>query len=961
MKTLGEGPATATGTAEADNRQLLVELGTARIMEQLRSRLETSVQKLQADDIDYSSKEEASTEVQELLFDQQHQIDLLLRGTSSMRGTMDTLKCSSREMECKNRKLQEELDKQHGAALKEMEAKLETAIKQVQQLQQSTRDRQQQQEATAQHSLQAASKDAAQLRGKVEELQQLKQVQAERQSLEAQVASLTQQQQDMSLQQEGLQEQLLAAAQGHSQLQVQYQQLEECKLKLQVQCQKAEAQLATATAAAQEQQAVAASSQQQLGRQVMAAQQQSQELQQQVQQLLDKKDDLEGQLQQADKHFNDVKTQLQASAKQYQEAAAQLAAQELDSQKLQWKITALQNEHQKLLRSTAEQTKQLQDAASQAQAALATIQAEADQRIAAAEGAAQAQVLNYKQKWREEFDKRRKLHNWVTELKGNIRVLARIRPMSEKEHSSSGSDAAVRALDEETVCVAGATAREYEFDRVFGPKDGQAQVFDEVSGLVTSILDGYNVCIMAYGQTGSGKTHTIEGPAEDPSVNSRALAELFRSAEERSTGFKYAFSASVLEIYNEQIFDLLAGSRDSGDKLDIKEGPQGLFIPGLRVEAVGGAEDVVAVLQKGKQHRSTFATNMNEHSSRSHLVLTIYVKGYDNAKGTSWSCKMHLIDLAGSERVSRSGAEGERLKEAAAINKSLWALGDVVAALQQRSSHVPYRNSKLTRLLEDSLGGSSKTLLVVNCSPAAENANESKCSLEFAARARKVELGSKVEQWLRTPFDVASFGPRATLGALLSMPEKLQSLQMDMERVTQLVQDPRPVEEKQQLVLQEVEDQLVTFLERGATIESDILASLKVLLPPDVTKQLDDLIPPPPNSQPVIVQEFEVEEPTVIYTADAVLESQIASEMTEIKHAVEGVRAALEELRGNSDTARAGMLRLNLKEARDILARRLQETAPGSAPAGTSSDASLSAAAREATVLLDEVDAQFFQ
>ncbi|WIA28956.1 hypothetical protein OEZ86_011478 [Tetradesmus obliquus] len=227
-------------------------------------------------------------------------------------------------------------------------------------------------------------------------------------------------------------------------------------------------------------------------------------------------------------------------------------------------------------------------------------------------------------------------------------------------------------------------------------------------------------------------------------------------------------------------------------------------------------------------------------------------------------------------------------------------------------------------------------------------------------RASSSFPGGKVEQWLKTPFDIASFGPRATLGALLSMPEKLESLQADMERITTLVQDPRPVEEKQQLVLQEVEDQLVTFLERGATIESDILANLKVLLPPDVTKQLDELIPPPPNSKPAM-PEIEVAEPTIIYTADAVLESQIASEMTEIKVAVEGVKVALEELRANSDTTRAGMLKLNLKEARDILARRLQETAPGTAPAGTSSDASLSAATREATVLLDEVDAQFFR
>lgn len=221
--------------------------------------------------------------------------------------------------------------------------------------------------------------------------------------------------------------------------------------------------------------------------------------------------------------------------------------------------------------------------------------------------------------------------------------------------------------------------------------------------------------------------------------------------------------------------------------------------------------------------------------------------------------------------------------------------------------------------------------------------------------------GNKVEQWFRTPFDIAAFGPRATLGALLSMPERLQTLPTDMQRVAELVQDPRPVEEKQQLVLQEVEDTLVSFLERGATAESDTLSIIKALLPPDVTKQLDELIPPPPNAQQQAYDAMaESNEPPVIYTADSVLENQIASEVTEIKLAVSALKDALEGVRSNTDATRSSMLRVNLKEARDILARRLQETAPGIAPAGTSTDASLSAATREASVLLEEVDAQFF-
>eukprot|EP00879_Flechtneria_rotunda_P017116 GHRR01017924.1.p1 GENE.GHRR01017924.1~~GHRR01017924.1.p1 ORF type:complete len:188 (+),score=79.23 GHRR01017924.1:831-1394(+) len=159
--------------------------------------------------------------------------------------------------------------------------------------------------------------------------------------------------------------------------------------------------------------------------------------------------------------------------------------------------------------------------------------------------------------------------------------------------------------------------------------------------------------------------------------------------------------------------------------------------------------------------------------------------------------------------------------------------------------------------------------------------------------------------------------------------------------------------------LQEVEDTLVSFLERGATVESDVLANLKLVLPPDVMRQLDELIPPLPSNQPPVdVVEVELEEPPVVYTADAVLENQIVSEMTEIKLAVASVKSALEDLRGNVDLAKNNMLRLNLKEARDILARRLQETAPTN-PARV--DSSLSAAMKEAKVLLEEVDAQFFR
>ena len=169
-----------------------------------------------------------------------------------------------------------------------------------------------------------------------------------------------------------------------------------------------------------------------------------------------------------------------------------------------------------------------------------------------------------------------------------------------------------------------------------------------------------------------------------------------------------------------------------------------IWIPSLSMVKVHSVGDVEALVAKGDKGRSTFATDMNEHSSRSHLILSLYVKAENLGTGEKTASKLHLIDLAGSERVSRSHAQGERLSEAQSINKSLSALGDVIQALKAHSPHVPYRNCKLTRLLSDSLGGRSKTLLVVNLSPTRDSAPESRCSCEFASRAKKVELGQAV-------------------------------------------------------------------------------------------------------------------------------------------------------------------------------------------------------------------------
>ncbi|CAK9078219.1 unnamed protein product [Durusdinium trenchii] len=338
---------------------------------------------------------------------------------------------------------------------------------------------------------------------------------------------------------------------------------------------------------------------------------------------------------------------------------------------------------------------------------------------------------------------RKKLHNMVLDLKGNIRVFVRVRPINSKEkpHEPEG-EPTINFKDDINIGVYdGQHSRRkfFEFDQVFPPTTSQIQVFEEAKPLATSTLDGYNVCIFAYGQTGSGKTHTMTGTGEDPGLNTRVLRELFRIRDERRNEYDIQISIAITEIYNEAIRDLL--NPDGKDKLDVRINPDGTCgVPGLTETPVSNVDDVLKCIGDASKNRATSTTDMNEQSSRSHSIVTVRtkctLKGSDTYIG-----KIHLIDLAGSENTNKSGVTGQGMKEAQNINKSLSALGDVIQSLVGKSSHTPYRNSKLTMMLKDSLGGDSKTLMIVCVSPAQFNVTESLSALNFASRARNVELG----------------------------------------------------------------------------------------------------------------------------------------------------------------------------------------------------------------------------
>eukprot|EP01018_Ginkgo_biloba_P002892 Gb_07814 [translate_table: standard] len=345
----------------------------------------------------------------------------------------------------------------------------------------------------------------------------------------------------------------------------------------------------------------------------------------------------------------------------------------------------------------------------------------------------------------------RQLYNEVQDLKGNIRVYCRVRPFLSGQ---TGKQTTIDYIGENGDLLIvnpskqGKEAhRMFNFNKVFGPSASQEEVFLDTRPLIRSVLDGYNVCIFAYGQTGSGKTFTMTGPnsssEEDWGVNYRALNDLFQISQKRKDLFKYEVGVQMIEIYNEQVRDLLT-SDGSHKRLGIRSisQPNGLSVPDASMLSVESTTDVLDLMKIGQRNRAVGATALNERSSRSHSVLTVHVQGTDFASGAILRGCLHLVDLAGSERVDRSEVTGDRLREAQHINKSLSALGDVISALAHKNAHVPYRNSKLTQILQDSLGGQAKTLMFVQLNPDIESYSETISSLKFAERVSGVELGA---------------------------------------------------------------------------------------------------------------------------------------------------------------------------------------------------------------------------
>ncbi|XP_070293052.1 uncharacterized protein [Salvelinus sp. IW2-2015] len=325
---------------------------------------------------------------------------------------------------------------------------------------------------------------------------------------------------------------------------------------------------------------------------------------------------------------------------------------------------------------------------------------------------------------------------------GKIRVFCRIRPMSRAEAAQGGA-IAVGRLDDYSVTVETSRGpREFQFDRVFSGESSQEDVFQDTNRLIQSAIDGFNVCIFAYGQTGSGKTFTMVGDRDQrsPGIMPRAFNAVFDILQENATKFDFKVSVYMLELYNDRLQDLfVSGAEAQSRRVEIKRNRKGLvFAQGAETKEASSAGELFAMFQQACANRHNAATKMNVESSRSHLIIGIMVESRNLTNGSVSFGKLSLVDLAGSERAAKTGAKDDQLKEANSINKSLSALGDVISALSSDLPHIPYRNSKLTQIMQDSLGGNAKTLMVVNVSPSECNLDETLTSLIYATRVKTI-------------------------------------------------------------------------------------------------------------------------------------------------------------------------------------------------------------------------------
>lgn len=327
----------------------------------------------------------------------------------------------------------------------------------------------------------------------------------------------------------------------------------------------------------------------------------------------------------------------------------------------------------------------------------------------------------------------------------SVKVFVRFRPLISREDASVSTiwnydDHKVTGLD-----------HSYTFDGIVPIDANQSSVFEKIGQpLVHQVLDGFNACILSYGATGSGKTFTMMGDLNDVETKAglipRMITQLLESRQTGDEDVLHQLELSYVEIYQERIHDLLGSDHTKTFKLRERGDPPEVYIEGIETVSIQTLDQVISHLKTGDQHRAVADTQMNSRSSRSHAVIILRFTRINRRLQTRKVSRLFLVDLAGSELVERSGVTGQALEEAKKINKSLSTLAHVIQALTTDRSHVPYRDSKLTRILTDALGGNSKTVLLLACSPSADSARETSNTLGFGQRAKLIRNTPKINE-----------------------------------------------------------------------------------------------------------------------------------------------------------------------------------------------------------------------
>eukprot|EP01062_Namystynia_karyoxenos_P067454 TRINITY_DN6140_c0_g2_i1.p1 TRINITY_DN6140_c0_g2~~TRINITY_DN6140_c0_g2_i1.p1 ORF type:complete len:872 (+),score=370.08 TRINITY_DN6140_c0_g2_i1:91-2706(+) len=347
----------------------------------------------------------------------------------------------------------------------------------------------------------------------------------------------------------------------------------------------------------------------------------------------------------------------------------------------------------------------------------------------------------------------------------NVRVMARFRPMNRLEKEEGGREV-VTFQGDTTITIepteTGAKDKHtFNFDHIFGPDSMQKSVYDQVGvAVVADVFKGYNGTIFVYGQTGSGKSHTMMGPSSDElrgycddehlkGIIPRVVDQIFLNVEKADPNIEFSIKVSYVEIYMEKVRDLFAPEKANLQLHEDFKGGRGVYIQNVTEEWVGGPDEIFSLMRQGASNRAVASTRMNADSSRSHSIFQLTIQQKHSVKLDQVTGKLFLVDLAGSEKVGKTGAQGQQLEEAKLINKSLSCLGLVINALTDpKAKHIPYRDSKLTRLLQDSLGGNARTSLIICGSVSEYNQHETLSTLRFGQRAKSIKNKAKVNREL---------------------------------------------------------------------------------------------------------------------------------------------------------------------------------------------------------------------